>query len=168
MAQTVLSKLPELRTIGARHVSYLEWFRLNWHMLKLPPLFAEIFDIPKCEEDLHQGWIIIFLFYCYRFFFYIFTYKVSFFFLFETNQILPQQTKCVYNQKQKNVLVMIIFNNIFVKIILILTINIVNALQPPPKRYAWTPQILVRSAQKYNIIIDVVSIKIQRYNIYLL
>lgn len=58
LAQTVLSKLPELRTIGARHVSYLEWFRLNWHMLKLPPLFAEIFDIPKCEEDLHQGWII--------------------------------------------------------------------------------------------------------------
>ncbi|XP_060837834.1 ecdysone-induced protein 78C isoform X2 [Rhopalosiphum padi] len=55
LAQTVLSKLPELRTIGARHVSYLEWFRLNWHMLKLPPLFAEIFDIPKCEEDLHQG-----------------------------------------------------------------------------------------------------------------
>lgn len=55
LAQAVLSKLPELRTIGARHVSYLEWFRLNWHMLKLPPLFAEIFDIPKCEEDLHQG-----------------------------------------------------------------------------------------------------------------
>lgn len=55
LAQTVLSKLPELRTIGARHVSYLEWFRSNWHMLKLPPLFAEIFDIPKCEEDLHQG-----------------------------------------------------------------------------------------------------------------
>ncbi|XP_050521856.1 ecdysone-induced protein 78C isoform X3 [Daktulosphaira vitifoliae] len=55
LAQSVLSKLPELRTIGRRHVAYLEWFRLNWHMLKLPPLFAEIFDIPKCEEDLHQG-----------------------------------------------------------------------------------------------------------------
>ncbi|XP_050429016.1 ecdysone-induced protein 78C isoform X1 [Adelges cooleyi] len=55
LAQSVLSKLPELRTIGRRHVAYLEWFRSNWHMLKLPPLFAEIFDIPKCEEDLHQG-----------------------------------------------------------------------------------------------------------------
>ncbi|XP_025422170.1 ecdysone-induced protein 78C-like isoform X2 [Sipha flava] len=55
LAEAVLSKLPELRSIGARHVTHLEWFRLHWHMLKLPPLFAEIFDIPKCEEDLHQG-----------------------------------------------------------------------------------------------------------------
>ncbi|XP_071446843.1 ecdysone-induced protein 78C [Hetaerina americana] len=48
---SVLSKLPELRSLGAKHSLHLEWFRLNWARLHLPPLFAEIFDIPKCEED---------------------------------------------------------------------------------------------------------------------
>ncbi|XP_018914424.1 ecdysone-induced protein 78C [Bemisia tabaci] len=48
----VLLKLPELRNLGAKHSAHLDWFRLNWDKLRLPPLFAEIFDIPKCEEDL--------------------------------------------------------------------------------------------------------------------
>ncbi|KAK4315186.1 hypothetical protein Pmani_013582 [Petrolisthes manimaculis] len=48
----VVMKMPELRQIGARHNHHLNWFRANWSRLKLPPLFAEIFDIPKCEEDL--------------------------------------------------------------------------------------------------------------------
>ncbi|XP_075228918.1 ecdysone-induced protein 78C-like [Lycorma delicatula] len=48
----ILSKLPELRNLGAKHSVHLEWFRHNWEKLRLPPLFAEIFDIPKCEEDL--------------------------------------------------------------------------------------------------------------------
>ncbi|XP_069686503.1 ecdysone-induced protein 78C isoform X2 [Periplaneta americana] len=48
----VLVKLPELRNLGAKHSAHLDWFRLNWAKLRLPPLFAEIFDIPKCEEDL--------------------------------------------------------------------------------------------------------------------
>ncbi|XP_066904465.1 ecdysone-induced protein 78C isoform X2 [Halyomorpha halys] len=50
---SVLVKLPELRVLGAKHALMLDWFRLNWEKLRLPPLFAEIFDIPKCEEDLH-------------------------------------------------------------------------------------------------------------------
>lgn len=45
-------RLPELKALGSRHASLLDWFRRNWAKLKLPPLFAEIFDIPKCEEDL--------------------------------------------------------------------------------------------------------------------
>ncbi|XP_024940685.1 ecdysone-induced protein 78C isoform X2 [Cephus cinctus] len=49
---TVSQRIPELRALGARHVNLLDWFRRNWTKLKLPPLFAEIFDIPKCEEDL--------------------------------------------------------------------------------------------------------------------
>jgi nuclear receptor subfamily 1 group D protein 3 len=49
---TVLLKLPELRKLGAKHSLLLDWFRRNWNKLRLPPLFAEIFDIPKCEEDL--------------------------------------------------------------------------------------------------------------------
>lgn len=49
---SVLAKLPELRVVGAKHALILDWFRLNWDKLRLPPLFAEIFDIPKCEEDL--------------------------------------------------------------------------------------------------------------------
>lgn len=48
----LLMKLPELRTLGAKHSAHLDWFRVNWAKLTLPPLFAEIFDIPKCEEDL--------------------------------------------------------------------------------------------------------------------
>ncbi|KAL0279738.1 UNVERIFIED_CONTAM: hypothetical protein PYX00_001237 [Menopon gallinae] len=48
----LLMKLPELRNLGAKHSAHLDWFRINWQMLRLPPLFAEIFDIPKCEEDL--------------------------------------------------------------------------------------------------------------------
>ncbi|XP_046998276.1 ecdysone-induced protein 78C [Schistocerca americana] len=49
---SLLVKLPELRNLGVKHSTHLEWFRLNWTKLRLPPLFAEIFDIPKCEEDL--------------------------------------------------------------------------------------------------------------------
>ena len=45
-------RIPELKSLGARHANLLDWFRRNWTKLKLPPLFAEIFDIPKCEEDL--------------------------------------------------------------------------------------------------------------------
>lgn len=49
---SLLMKLPELRNLGTKHSSHLDWFRSNWQLLRLPPLFAEIFDIPKCEEDL--------------------------------------------------------------------------------------------------------------------
>lgn len=49
---SVLMKFTELRALGAKHLTHLDWFRLNWDKLRLPPLFAEIFDIPKCEEDL--------------------------------------------------------------------------------------------------------------------
>jgi len=45
-------KLPELRSLGSRHADHLQWFRSNWTRLKLPPLFAEIFDIPKSGEEL--------------------------------------------------------------------------------------------------------------------
>ncbi|XP_046608258.1 ecdysone-induced protein 78C isoform X1 [Neodiprion virginianus] len=52
VATSVAQRLPELRTLGSRHANLLDWFRRNWPKLRLPPLFAEIFDIPKCEEDL--------------------------------------------------------------------------------------------------------------------
>lgn len=45
------AKVLELRALGARHCTHLNWLRTNWTSLRLPPLFAEIFDIPKCEED---------------------------------------------------------------------------------------------------------------------
>lgn len=48
----IAQRIPELRALGLRHANLLDWFRRNWTKLKLPPLFAEIFDIPKCEEDL--------------------------------------------------------------------------------------------------------------------
>ncbi|KAK3803556.1 hypothetical protein RRG08_027833 [Elysia crispata] len=43
----VLMKLPELRTLGSQHNDLLRWYRLQWHRGNLPPLFAEIYDIPK-------------------------------------------------------------------------------------------------------------------------
>lgn len=46
------AKIPELRALGAKHCSHLDWLRNNWTKLRLPPLFAEIFDIPKIEDDL--------------------------------------------------------------------------------------------------------------------
>ncbi len=47
------AKLQELRSLGLRHFNHLDWFRINWNQtIRLPPLFAEIFDIPKCEDDL--------------------------------------------------------------------------------------------------------------------
>jgi nuclear receptor subfamily 1 group D protein 3 len=49
---SLLIKLPELRNLGAKHSAHLDWFRMNWTKLTLPPLFAEIFDIPKSEDDL--------------------------------------------------------------------------------------------------------------------
>ena len=48
----ISQRIPELKALGARHATLLDWFRRNWSKIKLPPLFAEIFDIPKCEEDL--------------------------------------------------------------------------------------------------------------------
>lgn len=46
------AKIPELRELGTKHCNHLEWLRTNWTLVRLPPLFAEIFDIPKSEEDL--------------------------------------------------------------------------------------------------------------------
>lgn len=39
--------------LGARHCTHLDWLRTNWTNIRLPPLFAEIFDIPKSEDDLN-------------------------------------------------------------------------------------------------------------------
>lgn len=52
MFSNLLIKLLELRNLGLKHNNHLEWFRENWKKLALPPLFAEIFDIPKSEDDL--------------------------------------------------------------------------------------------------------------------
>ncbi|XP_053665782.1 ecdysone-induced protein 78C [Anopheles marshallii] len=46
------ARVHELRMLGEKHSAHLEWFRTNWSIVRLPPLFAEIFDVPKCEEDL--------------------------------------------------------------------------------------------------------------------
>ncbi|XP_059611228.1 ecdysone-induced protein 78C [Phlebotomus argentipes] len=45
-------KIAELRSLSAKHCVHLNWIKTNWSIMRLPPLFAEIFDIPKCEEDL--------------------------------------------------------------------------------------------------------------------
>lgn len=48
--QNLMLKINELRALGSSHALHLQWFRSNWSRLKLPPLFAEIFDIPKASS----------------------------------------------------------------------------------------------------------------------
>ena len=52
---TIIMKLPELRTLGSQHNEMLRWYRARWQRVELPPLFAEIYDIPKSIEDA-QSW----------------------------------------------------------------------------------------------------------------
>jgi len=52
LLSTILSYLPRLRVLSAAHCAELEWYRLHWrHLPGLPPLFAEIHDIPTSPED---------------------------------------------------------------------------------------------------------------------
>lgn len=56
LLSTVLSFLPRLRVLSAAHCAELDWYRLNWRqLLGLPPLFAEIHDIPTSPEDEEDG-----------------------------------------------------------------------------------------------------------------
>jgi len=48
--EQLMLKVGEVRALGQKHAQHLSWFRAQWTRLKLPPLFAEIFDIPKHEE----------------------------------------------------------------------------------------------------------------------
>jgi hypothetical protein len=51
--QSVIGLLPELRALSAKHYEKLHWYRLQWKYLSnMPPLFAEILDIPKTEEEV--------------------------------------------------------------------------------------------------------------------
>lgn len=45
------AKIMELKALGAYHCKHLNWLRNNWTVIRLPPLFAEIFDIPKCDDE---------------------------------------------------------------------------------------------------------------------
>src|ERR1700761_4264932 len=42
------------KILGAKHNEVLNWYRMNWRLLKLPPLYAEIYEIPKDEEQQQQ------------------------------------------------------------------------------------------------------------------
>ncbi|XP_059491296.1 ecdysone-induced protein 78C isoform X2 [Neocloeon triangulifer] len=44
--------LNDLHSLGVKHTEHLCWLRQHWMKIHLPPLFAEIFDIPKLEDDL--------------------------------------------------------------------------------------------------------------------
>lgn len=48
---TALVKLSELRTLGSHHNELLKYYRANWHRCSIPPLFSEIYDIPKNERS---------------------------------------------------------------------------------------------------------------------
>lgn len=42
------AKIPELRSLGHKHSAHCNWLRLT--KPRLPPLFAELFDIPMDDE----------------------------------------------------------------------------------------------------------------------
>lgn len=42
---------------GAKHNEVLGWYRMNWRRLKLPPLYAEIYDVPKSDDAPANGHI---------------------------------------------------------------------------------------------------------------
>lgn len=48
-------RIPELHSLNSAHETHLRWIKSNWNVVKiaLPPLFAEIFDLPKGEDDLY-------------------------------------------------------------------------------------------------------------------
>ncbi|XP_015914654.1 ecdysone-induced protein 78C [Parasteatoda tepidariorum] len=51
---TLLNKLQDLRVIGEQHLEHLGWFRANWNYLRISPLFAEVFDIPRAEHEVAE------------------------------------------------------------------------------------------------------------------
>ena len=48
---TAIVKLSELRALGSHHNELLQYYRANWHRSKTPPLFSEIYDIPKNDPQ---------------------------------------------------------------------------------------------------------------------
>lgn len=53
--QSVMALLPELRALSMKHNDKLEWYRSQWNYLtNMPPLFAEIFDIPKNDTEVRK------------------------------------------------------------------------------------------------------------------
>ncbi|XP_053384666.1 ecdysone-induced protein 78C-like [Mercenaria mercenaria] len=51
---TALVKLSELRTLGSHHNELLQYYRSHWHRCKIPPLFSEIYDIPKNDFPVYS------------------------------------------------------------------------------------------------------------------
>lgn len=46
----VLARLPTLSQLSAAHDHQLDWFRQRWSILRIPPLFAEIYNIPRLDD----------------------------------------------------------------------------------------------------------------------
>lgn len=40
---------------GTKHNEVLNWYRMNWRRFQLPPLFAEIYDVPKLATPNEIG-----------------------------------------------------------------------------------------------------------------
>lgn len=51
---TVIAVATELASVGAQAHQAMMWYRDNWHRTSLPPLYAEIFDIPHPEATPEQ------------------------------------------------------------------------------------------------------------------
>ncbi|XP_003376592.1 nuclear hormone receptor E75 [Trichinella spiralis] len=52
---SLILKLSELRSLTARHNDVLMWYRANYRRVKVPPLFSEIYDIPRDDVEMGVG-----------------------------------------------------------------------------------------------------------------
>ncbi|KAK2715697.1 hypothetical protein QYM36_010313 [Artemia franciscana] len=48
----LMQRKHEVQSLNQRYCVLLDWFRSKWSRISLPPLYAEMFDIPRSEEDL--------------------------------------------------------------------------------------------------------------------
>ena len=56
LISAVLQRVSEVKNLGSRHQAQLDWYRCRWSAVQLPPLFAEMFDIPRGDDDLAWLW----------------------------------------------------------------------------------------------------------------
>lgn len=49
-----LAQLPALSQLSADHSEQLDWFRCRWHLFQVPALFAEMYNVPRPDDELEE------------------------------------------------------------------------------------------------------------------
>lgn len=51
----MLAQLPSLRQLSTDHSEQLDWFRCRWHLFQVPALFAEMYNVPRLDDELEEA-----------------------------------------------------------------------------------------------------------------